>query len=189
MSKHVPTNWLPPIGTRKDRTRTRIRLDLVCQEDNDIVLARDVVQARQVLAKLLLAFRQLATTDIICAEAGDDAVDDEQTELAVDELLRETLKELELVFAVGAAGVCDILLGGFWVKAEAFGDLSDAFRSERAFGVDVHGFASCAAHFLDALVLGEHERDGSGHALGNWAMTHMVWQSWVFPDPVVVVSD
>ena len=67
------------------------------------------------MCKLLLALGEFTAPAIVDAEAGDDAIDDQETVGVGGEGLGEGLEEVELVFAVDGAGVGDVLECDVWV--------------------------------------------------------------------------
>lgn len=72
-------------------------------------------QFTQKLIQLLLPISQLAPPAEIHAEAGHDAVDDEQAVFVGGEVGAERVEKFELVLAIEGACVGDIFLGGVGV--------------------------------------------------------------------------
>jgi hypothetical protein len=87
MRKNMPSNGLSSIGTSKQRTRTRIRLDLVDEQSGQIELLRHLSNLAQMLIESLLAIVELTTANVVRPEIRHDAVDDEEAELAGREVL------------------------------------------------------------------------------------------------------
>lgn len=131
----MPTDGLAAIRARKQRARTGVGLHLIGHEDGEIELLGRLRQLAEVDIELLLALAQLTAAGVVDAEESADAVDDEQAVLARGELLGDLQESVVLVLAVLGADVGDVLVGGFWVDAEALCYLDDAFRAEGALGV------------------------------------------------------
>jgi hypothetical protein len=67
-------------------------------------------QFREELVKLLLALIKLATTDIVDAEQGHDAVDNEEAVLVTDEVFSNLVEELHLMLRINGASVSNVFL-------------------------------------------------------------------------------
>jgi len=116
MCKHVATDRFAPVRTSEERTGSRIRLDLVDDDDSDVELFRHLCELAEVLAELSLALVQLASAMVIVAEVCHDAVNYEEAELSRSERLCQTAQVFVLVLTVLRAGVKDVLVGGFGVN-------------------------------------------------------------------------
>ena len=68
-----------------------------CHQDANVELLGHVRQLRQVLIQFLLSVRQLAAAAVVDAEAGHDAVDDQETVFVTGEGGGERIEEFELV--------------------------------------------------------------------------------------------
>lgn len=148
MSQDVTTNRFSAISASEECTRSRITLNLVGHEDSNVELLSDVVESRQELSKLLLPLRKLSSSSVVDSETCHDTVDDQESEVAGHELFRELFEKIELMFAVVATSVCDVLKRGVGVQTEAFCDLSDTLRAERAFCVNIGRLAFSTTHVL-----------------------------------------
>lgn len=115
MSQDVTTNRLPAISASKECTRSRITLNLVSHEDSNVELLSDVVEPCEKLSKLLLPLRKLASSSVVDSETCHDTVDDQESEIAGDELLRQLLEKVQLVLAVVTTSICDVLERGVGV--------------------------------------------------------------------------
>jgi hypothetical protein len=178
----MSTNGLPAIRTSEQCAGTRVALDLVGHEDDEIELLSQGCQTAKMAAELRLAICEFATALIVGPEQGADGVHDEQAEATSRELLRELGEQVMLVLAVLGTGLDDVLVGNLWVDAEALRDLDDALRTECALGV----CGRCCQR-------GFHEEMRGINApmyatlpspppwlLGSWAITARVCASCVF---------
>jgi len=116
VGKHVAADWFATICACEQRTGSRIRLDLVDDDDRDVEFFRHLGEFAEMLAKFALALVQLASAMIVVAEVCHDAVDDEQAELSRSERLGQTAQLLVLVLTVFGAGIEDVLVGSFGVN-------------------------------------------------------------------------
>lgn len=135
MSNDMPADWLPPICTSEQRRSTRITLHLVRHESHQVELFSHLGQLAEELTELLLTLAELTTADVVDAEEGHQAVDDEEAVLAGGELLGEVGEAFGLALAVGNTALDDVFVGCLGLDAEALGDLDDALGAEGAFCV------------------------------------------------------
>lgn len=77
----MSTNRLASVGTGKQGAGTRIRLDLIDDQDSDVELFGHLAEFTEVLAEFSLTFVQLAAAVEVVAEVRHDAVDDEKAVL------------------------------------------------------------------------------------------------------------
>lgn len=155
----MTTNRLPTIGTSEECARSRIALNLVGHEDSNVELLSDVVESGQELSKLLLSLRKLSSSSVVNSEACHDAVDDQESEVTRHELLRQFFEKIQLMFAIIATSVRDVLERRLGVETKALCDLRDTLRSERAFSVDVGRLAFSTTHILQVLEMCERKRE------------------------------
>lgn len=151
----MATNRLPTISTSKECARSRITLNLVGHEDSNVELLSDVVESCQELSKLLLSLGKLSSSGIVNSEACHDTVDDQESEVTRNELLRQLFEKIQLMFTVIATSVRDVLERRLGVETKAFCDLSDTLRAERAFSVDIGRLAFSTTHILQVSEMSE----------------------------------
>ena len=113
--EHMAANRFAPVHACEKCTGSRVRLDLVDDEDGDVEFFGHLGELAEMLVQFALALVQLASAMVVVAEVRHDAVDDEETECSRSERLGKTAQHLVLVFAVLRAGVEDVLVGGLWV--------------------------------------------------------------------------
>ena len=102
----------------------------------------------QKLVQLLLPLIQLPPATKVDPEQGHDTIDDQKPILATRKGLRQFIKQLMLMLAIGCSGVGDVVQNLVRVCAKTLGDVGNALGSERAFGVDVGYLAAGSAHFF-----------------------------------------
>lgn len=119
MRKYVPTDRFAAICAREQRAGTRIRLDLIDDQDRQVELLSHLGKLAEVMSELLLALVELTTTVVVDAEVGHDAVDDEEAVLSSSKGLGEIAELVMLVFAILCADVEDVLVRRCWVDCTA----------------------------------------------------------------------
>lgn len=76
-------------------------IETIYHQNANVELLGHVRQLRQELIQFLLSVRQLATTAVVDAETGHDAVDDEEAVFVAGEGGGERVQEFELVLSLG----------------------------------------------------------------------------------------
>ena len=128
----MTANRLPPVGARKESTRTRIRLDLVGHEDDDVELLGHMLDPVEMETELLLTLVQLSTPEVVYTEESTNAIDDEETVPAGGEVLVQLSEQIMLVLTVVRTSCGDVLDGRLSFYAESFCDLNDSLWTEGA---------------------------------------------------------
>lgn len=105
-------------------------------------------QPRKVLVQVLLPLVEFAAPSVVHAEAGHDAVDNQEPVLVRGEELGQLLEKFGLVLAVLRSRIRYVVERLIRVDTEALGDLLDSLWSKRAFSIDVCYLAFGAAHVL-----------------------------------------
>ena len=118
VGENVASDRLAAISTSEERTRARIRLDLIGHEDGNVELFCELGKLAKVLSKLLLTLAELSTAGVVTAEEVENAVNDEQAIVASCEVLGHAAEDLVLVLAVLGTVNDDVLDGLLWVDCD-----------------------------------------------------------------------
>jgi len=135
MSNDMPTHRFASISSSEQSTSTWIRLDLVRVEHDNVEFLRDLVESVEEATEFLLPVGKLPTANVVDAEKCHQTVNDEESDVASHELLREFVDCGRLLLTVACTALDNVLVGQLWVHAEAFGNLDDTFWAEGSFGV------------------------------------------------------
>jgi hypothetical protein len=118
MGKDMPAHWLPPVCSSEDGVRSRIRLNLIGHEDDDVELFRELGKLAKMYAELLLAFTQFSSTLVVAAEKVENAVDNQESILSSREQLCQGTQRLVLIFTVGGTMKDNVVIRSFCVDLE-----------------------------------------------------------------------
>lgn len=125
---------------RVSEERVGLGHDLVGYEDGDVMRVGDAHERVHVFVELLLAVGKCSSAYVFCSEMACERVYDDEPDRQVllgDEVLYFLGEEHLVVRVVGA---CDLDASERLIRVEShtFGELADAFGSERVLRIDVH---------------------------------------------------